>query len=267
MRAVLFDLGDTLIFRAHEPDRDELYGRMAERVAPLLHTWNAGRHIDVIALLRELYEAIEQAQPERRARGLEVDGPFVTQGALAAYGLEVAPEQATAFWWATAVDLGMWGWQAYPDTLDTLRRVQALSLPFGVVSNGWYTSDVARPLVTGLGIPDELLGMYVTSSDVMRPKPNAAPFERALALLDIEPRDAAFVGDDLEADVRGAKALGMTTVWKLNGRHEVPAAPEADYAIHDLWELFTLGLLPAGPAAALPQQSLTPHEDDNAGRY
>jgi hypothetical protein len=56
-------------------------------------------------------------------------------------------------------------------------------------------------------------------------------------------------------------------VWKLNGRREVSPAPEADYMIHDLWELFTLGLLPAEASPALPQQSLTPHEDGNAGRY
>ena len=101
----------------------------------------------------------------------------------------------------------------------------------------------------------------------MRPKPHPAPFLRALEALGVGARDAVFVGDDLGADIRGAKALGMTTVWKLNGRHEVPPAPEADYTIHDLWELFTLDLLPETPTAALPQQSLMPHEGDNAGRY
>ena len=42
----------------------------------------------------------------------------------------------------------------------------------------------------------------------------------------------------------GAKALGMATVWKLNGRQKVAPAPAADFMIHDLWELLTLGLLP-----------------------
>ena len=63
-----------------------------------------------------------------------------------------------------------------------------------------------------------------------------------------------------------AKALGMATVWKLNGRHEVPPAPEADFMIHNLLELFTLGLLPEASAAALSESPM-PHEDDNAGRY
>ena len=63
-----------------------------------------------------------------------------------------------------------------------------------------------------------------------------------------------------------AKALGMATVWKLNGRHEVPPAPEADFMIHDLWELSTLGLLPESSAPGLSESPM-PHEDDNAGRY
>ena len=107
---------------------------------------------------------------------------------------------------------------------------------------------------------------FVFSADVMRPKPKPEPFQRALELLDVTAADCVFVGDVLDVDIAGAKALGMTTVWKLNGRQEVPPADEADYMIHDLWELFTLGLLPTGDLAkAAP--SPTPHEDGNAERY
>ena len=84
--------------------------------------------------------------------------------------------------------------------------------------------------------------------------------------LDVGADEAVFLGDSLEADIAGAKALGMTTVWKLNGRQEVPPQPDADYMIHDLWELFSLGVLPGTePAAATP--SPMPHADSNAERY
>jgi FMN phosphatase YigB (HAD superfamily) len=199
-RALLLDLGDTLVFRAHEPDDDGLYRRMAEQVRPLLQAWNAAGTIDAVALLRDLYRAVETAQPERRAQGYEVDGPFIAQGALAEYGLDVSPEQAAELWRASAVDLSVWGWQLYPDTIDTLRRVRSLALPMGVVSNNWCTSDVTRRLVAPLGIPDDLLGVLVTSA-LMRPKPHPAPFERALELLGVDAGAAAVVGDDLEADV------------------------------------------------------------------
>jgi hypothetical protein len=59
----------------------------------------------------------------------------------------------------------------------------------------------------------------------------------------------------------------MTTVWKLNGRYDLPPCPDADYQIHDLAELLALpalGLDARHPAMA---ESLTPHEDGNAERY
>jgi FMN phosphatase YigB (HAD superfamily) len=142
-----------------------------------------------------------------------------------------------------------------------------LGVHVALVSNNWFTGDVVRSQLKGVGITSELLPVVVTSADVMRVKPDPAPFLRALEALNLAPADAAFIGDDLDADVRGAKALGMATIWKLNGRHEVPPAPEADYAIHDLWELFTLRLLQDTAAAVLPHESLTPHEDANADRY
>lgn len=267
IRAVLFDLGDTLIFEAREPDGDRLYGRMAQQVLPLLRAWRADDRVDAAALLRDLYDAVHTAQPLRREQGFEVDGAFIARGALAAYGVEASAEQALAFWRATATSFIEWGWQPYPDTLDTLHRVRSLGLSSALVSNSWNSSDLLVPLLDEYGITRDLLDVIVSSADLMRPKPRPEPFERALAALGVSPGEAVFVGDDLDADIRGAKALGITTAWKLNGRHELPPAPEADHTIHDLWELFGLGLLPAETSAALPQQSLMPHEDDNKDRY
>ena len=269
VRAILFDLGNTLIFQAHEPPKATLYDEMARRLRPLLRAWGVDGRLDLTALLEELDGALEESQAERRARGYEVDAPFVVRGALAAHETEVSAEQAEEFWRAAALGLTDLGWQLYPDTLDTLRRVRSLGLPAALVSNSRFGAEVQLPLLAELGITEELLDAFVFSPDVKRPKPHAAPFTRALDALDIDARDVAFVGDDLDADVRGAKALGMTTVWKLNGRHDVAPAEEADYTVHDLWEIFDLDFLPAGAATATAadRESLTPHEDDNADRY
>ena len=266
-RAVLFDLGDTLIFEARAPDDATLYDMMTQRVRPLLRQWNVQQIFDLPALLRELYRAVDTAEPARRERGYEVDAPFIARGALAAYGIDASPDQAHQFWAATNVGLDLWGAQAYPDAIDTLQRLRSANMPVALVSNTWFHSPVVRDQLAGIRITPHLLPVIVTSADLMRPKPRPEPFLRALDALAVAAADAVFVGDSLEADVRGAKALGMTTVWKLNGRHEVPPEPEADYTVHDLWELFTLDLLPEAPDAALSQQSLTPHEDGNAGRY
>ncbi len=265
VRAALFDLGDTLIFQSRQPNEHELYAAMAAQVRPLLQSWHVPDALDAVPLVRDLCQAVEAAQPERRERGQEVDGPFVTRGALAEYGIDASEEQALAFWRASAVRLELWGWQLYPDTLDILRRLRALPVATALVSNSYYTVDLRRPLLAEMGLTDDLFDAYVSSADVMRPKPRPEPFLRALGALAVQPQDAIFVGDVFDVDIAGAKELGLTTVWKLNGRHEVPLPPEADFAIHDLWELFTLDLLPQD--ALRPEDSRTPHPDENPGPY
>ncbi len=67
VRAALFDLGDTLIFQAHQPNEAALYEAMAAQVRPLLKQWNT--KIGVLRLLSDLYQAVEAAQSERRGAG------------------------------------------------------------------------------------------------------------------------------------------------------------------------------------------------------
>jgi FMN phosphatase YigB (HAD superfamily) len=84
--------------------------------------------------------------------------------------------------------------------------------------------------------------------------------------LGVDAADAVMVGDDAR-DLEGAKAVGMHTVWKLNGRHDVAPRDDADYAIHDLGELLALPIIPQSPRPVATTESLTPHEDGNADRY
>ena len=51
------------------------------------------------------------------------------------------------------------------------------------------------------------------------------------------------VGDTCAADVVGGRALGMTTVWKRNGRRDLPPCAHAGYTIDHLSELLALPFL------------------------
>ena len=59
-------------------------------------------------------------------------------------------------------------------------------------------------------------------------KPTRAYFEAALGELDVKPGDAVMVGDDIEADIGGAKAIGMRAVLVRTGkfREDTLAASE-----------------------------------------
>jgi HAD superfamily hydrolase (TIGR01458 family) len=59
-------------------------------------------------------------------------------------------------------------------------------------------------------------------------KPSRAYFEAALAELDAEPAEALMVGDDVESDVGGAKAVGMRAVLVRTGKFTEDALEHAD---------------------------------------
>jgi HAD superfamily hydrolase (TIGR01458 family) len=59
-------------------------------------------------------------------------------------------------------------------------------------------------------------------------KPTAAYFESALAELDAAPGEAVMVGDDVEADIGGAKRLGMRGVLVRTGKFRPAALRVAD---------------------------------------
>jgi HAD superfamily hydrolase (TIGR01458 family) len=59
-------------------------------------------------------------------------------------------------------------------------------------------------------------------------KPTAAYFQAALAELDAAPGEAVMVGDDIEADIGGAKSLGMEGVLVRTGKFRPTTLREAD---------------------------------------
>ncbi len=248
VRAVLFDLGDTLLYQARRPKEEDFHERVAERVNPLLRSWGVDERFDAKSMVRSLYQGIEATESEQHEPGYQVDVPAIARRALAEHGVEASPDQAKDLWSATYLGFEAWGYELYPDTLDTLRRLRSMGIPTGLVSNTWSGSDVHLPDLVSLGISKSLMHVFVFSADVRRAKPHPEPFRRALEGLAVQPDDAAFVGDNLKADIRGAKALGMTTIWKLNGRQDAPPAEEADHRIHELREIFTIGVLPETPA-------------------
>jgi HAD superfamily hydrolase (TIGR01458 family) len=59
-------------------------------------------------------------------------------------------------------------------------------------------------------------------------KPTPAYFEAALAEVEAAPAEAVMVGDDVEADIGGAKAIGMRGVLVRTGKFRPAALKEAE---------------------------------------
>lgn len=107
----------------------------------------------------------------------------------------------------------------YEDALPVLEELRRHGLKLGLVSNG------SRNL-------DEFVSHHALEVDCAvgsrafgRTKPHPEIFRHALGLLQVEPAEAAMVGDSFEDDIEGARALGLQAfLLDRDGRH--PDEPE-----------------------------------------
>ncbi|MBS1913208.1 MAG: TIGR02253 family HAD-type hydrolase [Bacteroidetes bacterium] len=82
----------------------------------------------------------------------------------------------------------------------------------------------------------------VTFDDTGLRKPDPAPFQLALARLNVQPGEALMVGDWAERDMVGAAAIGMTTAFAKYGDAFGNQTVTADYVLNDIKDLLTIVL-------------------------
>jgi len=123
----------------------------------------------------------------------------------------------------------------YNDVEETLILLRQNPWYLGIISN---SSDgvFARDDIRHLGI-DSYFDLAVISADLNSRKPDTRIFRKTLGLLDLEPKDAVFIGDDLVADIKGAKEAGMLTVYLNRFNHENYLKVEPDFQITNLNQL------------------------------
>lgn len=113
--------------------------------------------------------------------------------------------------------------------LPVLERL-ARRYRLGIVSN--FTGNL-QPCLEELG----LARLFVSVSDstlVGWSKPDARIFAHALATVGAAPEAAWMVGDNVEADIRGAACLGMQTCWLAPAERAAPAGVVPTARIHRL---------------------------------
>ncbi len=194
--AVLFDLDNTLW------DRDAAI-RATGRL--LYETWPAVR----AATSAEEAEARFAAFDERGLAGRE---------RLIARTLEEWPgiglsHEALAEWYLKASRSVL---PQDPDVPPLLHDLNAAGVPWGIVTNGPSSGQHLTIRSRGL---EGLTGCVIVSEEAGSRKPDPAMFRLALECLGVPPsRDVLFVGDDVAADMVGAKGVGLSTAWVSNGQ-------------------------------------------------
>lgn len=108
----------------------------------------------------------------------------------------------------------------------------------GIVTNG--EPEMQNPKLEALGVREQVETVVYAGIETPA-KPATEPLERALDDLDTNVENAAFVGNSLDTDIRGANRAGLTSVWMpldrdANANPQTTVA-EPDYRINSLTEL------------------------------
>ena len=216
LRAVLFDLDETLL------DRAGAYARLCRHWYRTLP--RAGRPPDEQRFVARMaaWDQAGRAKHECYGSLLQLwHGCFADVETAIAAHRRLLPEFVT-------LD---------PRTRELLVLLRRDGIRSAVVTNGTRASQ--RPKLRNTGI-DHLVDAIVVSEEVGVAKPEPEIFQHALAAIDADPATTLFVGDNPVADICGAKGLGLLAAWVHLGRDWELATPRPDYVIGAVWELDAL---------------------------
>lgn len=194
--AVLFDAGDTLI-------------RLSGSGEKLLHRAAATLGVDQLdpAEVAHVWQRVldRSSTPEELAKGRDLSNARHREVWTALYDAagcgRLAPGLSEELY---ALTVSAESWEAFPDTLPTLKAVRDRGLRIGIVSD---TGFDLRPAMDQLGL-SPFLDTVVMSFEHGVCKPAATVFRTACDQLRVQPEQTLMVGDNPLTD-SGAVAAGM----------------------------------------------------------
>jgi putative hydrolase of the HAD superfamily len=240
LRAILFDIGDTLWHSRSAPPAEEFRRMAAERAAEALRGLGLN-HPDPATVARCSWNAMEAAMRRARATDLvEPDYGAVSQAALRALGLELSREQAADLLEATYVS-GIEGGKApFPDASETLNELRERGFLLATVTNRAFGGERFRSDLRDAGL-DIGWAAEAVSVEVGYLKPHPALFRFALEKLGVTAAEALMVGNSLAEDIAGAQRLGMRAAWRRSAPDAEGVIP--DFTFDELIELLACPLL------------------------
>lgn len=208
-KAVLFDLGDTLI------------GNILNACETFQNILNHnGVHVSVedvekafAAARKELHPPFEQSIGKIPLSEFYTMWDSLVLKALAVEDDGFLAKEINEQWFPVC------GILLFPDVIPALATLKKKKIKTGVISNA-YEEEIYHILAeVGLNEFDIVVG----SDTVKKAKPDPEVFLYVAENLGILPEEAVFVGDDLEKDYKGAERAGMNPLLLVRGDDKVPA--------------------------------------------
>lgn len=203
IRGVLFDIDDTLIDLASAQTvtfRETMFRQTADRAQPL--------DPSALAEATRYFANDLDGHYDRYVAGeLDFLGQRLARvrGALRILGIDAEPHEQ--LWGDTYEREVRARWRLFDDVHPTLEWLQQHGIVYGAVSNNVEAYQRGKLAEVGLHW-DVVVGTDTAGA----PKPDPAPFLAGCRLLGLEPQEVAMVGDNPQADGRGAFEAGLTSI-------------------------------------------------------
>ncbi len=206
--AILFDLGGTLIY--FEGDKEEVIHHANRALARTVQ--ELGYEISTYVLINAYETRLQRYFGHRDEDLIEYTTRRLLTELLADHGYSNAPEEDVRTALQAMYEVFEVNWHVEEDALPVLQVLKEHDCKVGLVSNAADDDDVQRQ-VDNAGLRPYLDAVYTSAMVGMR-KPHPKMFEEAIQSLGVTDLSRVLmVGDRLNADIAGAKKMGMQAVW------------------------------------------------------
>lgn len=215
IKAVVFDWGGTLT-PWHNVDLTELWLGYSSIYAP--------------ERAMELAEQLNHGEQSRWSRQFDTAGEVGT-GALEEMFLELGVDTSSQVH-QDALEHYLRGWDPHTyadeDAVELLETLRGRGIKTAVLSNTMWPRRHHEAVLERDGLL-HLFDYLLFTSETESGKPHRSVFSEVLYNLDVEAKDAVFVGDRLFDDIHGAQSIGMRGIWIPHSN--IPAAQSTDLGI------------------------------------
>jgi putative hydrolase of the HAD superfamily len=234
IRAILFDFGGTL-----------MHGR--RNWAPIvakaddaltIHLRSQGMEVNLNTFPTEFRKRLDEYFKQREKDLLETTYTFVLRELLKEKGYDDVSSDMLRGALDALFAVTQENWGLEEDAIPTIEALKERGYSLGIVSNAGDDKDVQQ-LARGFGIT-QYFDFILTSAACSYRKPHPRIFEIALANWYCHPSEAVMVGDNLDADIRGAQQAGLYGLWisrRADPKMEDQVQVQPDASLSSLSEL------------------------------
>ncbi len=206
IEAILFDLGDTLIY--FDGDWDETFLQAEEALFNNLQ--ENGLKLGN-PFLSDLRARLRRYYAERDDAHIETTSKVVLQQTLEDWGYQDLSEHIIVSALAAMYAVTQEHWLPEKDALPVLAALKKAGYRMAIISNAADEANTQK-LIDKLGARQYFEAIVISAAAGIR-KPDPSIFTDLLETMRLQPSQVVMVGDTLKADILGARNAGIFSIW------------------------------------------------------